>query len=108
MILKTKKDKIFFEIFNVGSKENNFTKREIVNTIGKFLPIDKIEYKEKGSDRRNYKVNFDKVKNILNFKAKYNLESGIKELIKYLKFKDYNRFSESSSLFGNYKIFKNE
>tara|TARA_Y100000590_G_scaffold205350_2_gene232869 strand:+ start:4027 stop:5028 length:1002 start_codon:yes stop_codon:yes gene_type:complete len=108
MILRAKKDKIFFEIFNAGSKENNFTKREIVNTIGKFLPIDKIEYKEKGSDRRNYRVNFDKVKNVLNFKAKHNLESGIKELIKYLKLKDYTHFSESSSLFGNYKIFKNE
>ena len=45
--LKTKKEKILFEIFNAGSKENNFTKREIVGTIGKFLPTDKIEYKSK-------------------------------------------------------------
>ena len=74
---------VSFEIFNAGSNKNNYRKKDIVNTISKFLPMRNIFFKSKGFDRRNYKVNFTKVQKKLNFKPTYTLEMGVQEIIEY-------------------------
>ena len=83
-----KKKQIAFEIFNAGSSKNNFRKIDIINKIKKILPTKNIIFKKDDVDKRNYKVNFDKIKKVLNFKIKYSLEYGVKEIYNSIKKKN--------------------
>ena len=42
--------------------DNNFTKRNIVDLVSKLVPNPKIKILAKGQDKRNYRVNFKKIK----------------------------------------------
>ncbi len=91
------------QVFNVGSNENNFTKRSIVKKINKFFDYNLTTYKQKGSDKRNYKVDFSKINKLLNFKPKYSLSNGIEEIINNLKLNSYKDLN-NNNLYGNYTI----
>jgi nucleoside-diphosphate-sugar epimerase len=80
-VLRSERNLIEGEIFNVGSDVNNFTKRQIVNMIIRFIKNCEIVYKEQGSDPRNYRVSFKKIKQQLDFQAKYNVEDYMAKLI---------------------------
>ncbi|MDC0426473.1 NAD(P)-dependent oxidoreductase [Pelagibacteraceae bacterium] len=97
------KKKIAYEIFNAGSTKNNFRKIDIVNKVKKILPIQNISFKKNDIDRRNYKVDFKKVKRVLNFKTKFSLEYGINEIYKALK---KNQFKNNRNQLGNFFVNK--
>ena len=97
--LNSKKYETDFQIFNAGSNKNNFTKRDIISAIVKILPFENIKYVKGGADRRNYKVNFDKVNRVLKFKTEYSLNYAIKEILNFLK-----KNQDEKNSFGNYKI----
>jgi len=101
-VLKTKKN-TNFEIYNVGSNKNNFTKRMLVKKISNYLKTEneKIIYLKNSKDKRDYNVNFLKLRKKLKVKNFYSLDYGIKEIILYLK-KNKKKISEDN--FGNYKI----
>lgn len=105
-VIRTNVEKINFQVFNAGSERNNATKLDIVNYLKPFFPEAEIIFKSQGSDPRNYRVNFDKVKNTLGFKAEYNIEDGIKEIIQELNqghFKIKNYYPDN---LGNYVLRK--
>lgn len=91
------------QVFNVGSTENNFTKRSIVEKINEFFDYNFVIYKEKGSDKRNYKVDFSKINKLLNFKPKYSLSNGIEEIVNNLNTNSYENLN-NYNLYGNYNI----
>jgi nucleoside-diphosphate-sugar epimerase len=66
------------EIFNVGDRRLNYTLAEIGEMIRKFFPETRIETVD-NNDRRDYKVNFDKIRKRLAFRCNYTLEDGIRE-----------------------------
>ena len=84
-VLEADKKITDFQVFNVGGDNNNFTKKQIVEQIFKFIPGEKVSFTEKKRDPRNYKVNFSKINKILNFKIKYTVHDGIKEMINFFK-----------------------
>jgi nucleoside-diphosphate-sugar epimerase len=84
-ISKLKKNKKYFQIYNVGSDKNNYTKMGLVKLIKKYLPNIKVEILGRSKDRRNYKVNFGKINKSLNFRPLYSVEYGIKELINFVR-----------------------
>lgn len=91
-VLSSNSDKIYGEIFNVGNNDDNYTVREIAEKIQKIVPDSEITYGENVSkDARSYRVDFNKIKNQLNFKTNWTLEKGIKNI--YENFFDKN-FSE--------------
>jgi len=95
------------EIYNCGNNKNNFTKNDIIKKIKKFIPNGKIDYTDvKGTDKRNYRVNFDKLEKQLKFKTKYSVEYGIKEIILSLKKNFYKVKKNSIQKFGNFSIKK--
>ncbi len=105
LVLKKKKHLINFRIYNAGSSKNNFTKKQIVKKITKIIPgKHNIIYRAKSRDRRDYFVNFDKIKKKLGFSTKYTLEYGIKEIIFFLK----KGFKNSHDNYGNYRLSKNK
>lgn len=73
------------EIFNVGEKKNNKTINDIAEVVKSFLPKTKIIHlNNKKTDRRDYSINCQKIKNTINWKADWSVEGGIKDLIKKL------------------------
>lgn len=68
--------------FHVGEEANNVTVREVAETVKKHLPDIEIEYKiGQPTDRRDYKINCQRLKNTIAWEAKRSLEDGIIELI---------------------------
>jgi len=80
-VLQSSEEKISGQIFNVGSNENNYRVKQIAELVEEFIPNSKIEYaKNANKDTRSYQVNFNKIKNDLGFKTKWNLQEGIKNI----------------------------
>jgi nucleoside-diphosphate-sugar epimerase len=67
------------EIFNVGDARLNYTLQQVAKTIGEVFPDTCVE-QVANSDLRNYRVNFDKVRNRLSFEARYSVREGVEEL----------------------------
>jgi nucleoside-diphosphate-sugar epimerase len=103
-VLRAPEEKISFEVFNVGGECNNFNKQSIIDEIMKHFPSALVKYKEKGSDPRNYKVNFSKIKNILGFEPKHTVPDGISELIGALKQNIFFRVEEQPNFYHNLEI----
>ena len=79
-----KKDLTNYQIFNAGSNKNNYTKKSIGTKIKKLVG-GKIKFLKKSKDKRNYIVDFSKVKKMLKFKPKYSVEYGIKEIFNKIR-----------------------
>ena len=67
------------EIFNVGDSRLNHTLQQVAEIIGEIFPDTRVEHIT-NTDRRNYRVNFDKVRNRLSFEANYTIRQGVEEL----------------------------
>lgn len=102
LVLKKEIKLIRNQIFNVGSDENNYTKKKIVQEILKKKIKSTVSYLKNDIDPRNYIVSFAKIKKILKFKAKYSVKYGINELINNFKL---DKFKNIKKL-GNFKIKK--
>ena len=81
-------DKMNRNIYNVGSDKLCLTKEQVALKIKKYLNF-YLKFAEFGNDpdKRNYIVSFNKI-NKLGFNTKYNLDYGIKEMIKAFSFMD--------------------
>ena len=80
-IIKIDKKKINGQIFNIASF--NLKLEDIGKKIKKLFPKIKINYLTSNFDKRNYRVSTNKAKRVLNFKPKYTLEKGIKNLVNF-------------------------
>lgn len=70
------------KIYHVGEEENNKTVREIADIVRSLKPDTEIELKPgEATDRRDYKINCNRFKNNIGWKAQYSVEDGIKELL---------------------------
>lgn len=79
-VLNAPQDKVAYNVYNVGSSEENYTKLMIVDEIKKQIPAAKIKYVQKDEDPRDYRVNSDKIKNELGFTISMTVQEGIEEV----------------------------
>jgi len=103
-VLEAPAPDISFDVFNAGGDNNNFTKRMIIEAIQKHIPDAPVAYQAHGSDPRNYRVDFKKIRDRLGFTPCFSVEDGIKELIRAL---DQNLFEDAetrANFYGNYEI----
>jgi nucleoside-diphosphate-sugar epimerase len=103
-VLEAPIDKVGFEVFNAGGEINNFTKQGIVDIILKYIPHAKVRYQQHGSDPRNYRVNFEKVRTILDFRPEYTVEDGVVELLNAIDNRIFDRADINHNFHGNYEI----
>jgi len=77
------REKIHNQAVNIGANEQNYQVRDVGNTVQSLVPKAKIVYTgEVGPDSRNYRVKFDKLYSLFpDFRLKYNLQSGLEELL---------------------------
>jgi nucleoside-diphosphate-sugar epimerase len=73
-------DKTDHEVFNVGRSGENYRKLDIVEEIQKRLDTGKVSYVRKDEDPRDYKVSFDKVREVLGFETTMTVPDGIQEV----------------------------
>ena len=85
LVLKAPLDLVSGKVFNIGSNSLNYQKIQLVNLIKKLLPQTEIEIKKDAVDPRSYKVSFDKVATVLDFKAAKSIEEGIVEIKEVLE-----------------------
>ena len=79
--IKSSKDAISGEIYNVGHTRENYTKKMLAETIQEFVPSTEIEITESKTDLRTYKVSFDKIKNNLKFISKKTIRNSIQDIL---------------------------
>jgi len=78
-------DRMRGQIFNMGSSQLNYTKRQIAENIRSQVSCEIIIAKSGDKDVRDFLVNFDKAK-ALGFDCQVSLEAGISELVKLYRF----------------------
>jgi nucleoside-diphosphate-sugar epimerase len=83
--LEAPRDKVHNQIFNVGQDSDNYRVKEIAQIVADVFPGCAIEFGPAGADNRSYKVNFDKLKNVLGFTCKRNATIGAVQLYALFK-----------------------
>jgi len=71
------------QIFNVGDNNENYQVKDIAKIISDTFPGCSLSMGTRGGDKRDYRVNFDKIKKILpGFQTKHTVASGAKQLLR--------------------------
>lgn len=84
LILESNPNKVSHEVFGVGDSNQNYQKKMIAEEILKIIPETNVNYIHKEEDPRNYKVDFSKIKNLLNFQITKTLPYGLNEIYNIL------------------------
>ena len=81
-VLEAPQEKIFNEAFNVGQTAHNYRIREIAEIVAEVVPGARLEIApDAGPDKRSYRVNFDKIANVLpSFKPRWDARRGAEQL----------------------------
>ena len=79
-VLESDVSKVKFNVFNVGSTSENYTKKMLVELISTVIKNPSISFIKKDEDPRDYKVSCDKIRNQLGFEPKNRVIDGIKEI----------------------------
>lgn len=82
MALEAPVETLRAQVFNVGTDAGNHTKDEIVGLVQKHVRDVDVEYKDLtfGGDMRDIRVSFSKIRRVLGFEAKIDVEAGICEV----------------------------
>ena len=85
MVLEAPIGKVRKNVFNVGDSTQNYQKKMIAEEILKIIPNTNIKYIQKKEDPRDYRVDFSKIKKMLNYSITKEVPDGLKEIHKVLK-----------------------
>jgi len=85
LAIESPKEKVAFDVFNVGDTSENYQKKMIVSELLKFFPKAKIKYVYRDEDPRDYRVSFEKIKKRLGFKITKRVSDGILQIKKALE-----------------------
>jgi len=69
------------QVFNVGRSGENYRKLDLVEEIGKQTDKGKVSYVKRDEDPRDYKVSFDKIREVLGFETLMTVPDGIGEIL---------------------------
>ena len=80
-VLAAPRDAVHNEVFNVGDDKQNYQIRTIADIIASAFPGCSLHVGELRGDRRNYRVDFEKINTQLpGFSCRYDVERGAQEL----------------------------
>ncbi|MCP4351321.1 MAG: NAD(P)-dependent oxidoreductase [Desulfobacterales bacterium] len=84
-VLNSHREKVAYNVFNVGDTSENYTKKMIADELLRQLPEGRIKYVQKDEDPRDYRVRFDKIKNELGFRISKTVPEGIKDVTESIR-----------------------
>ena len=79
-VLDAPVEKVHSSYFNVGSYDNNYTVREIAETVAQEFPECQLSFGPPSADNRSYKVRFDRIQDTLGFSCDWDLAMGARQL----------------------------
>ncbi len=85
LVMESPVEKVKANVFNVGSTEENYNKGMVIQEVCKVVPHVNVKFVESSEDPRDYRVNFDKIKNELDFTITKTVPDGVKEIYTLLK-----------------------
>ena len=85
LVLESDESKVRANVFNVGSTEENYNKGMIIEEVCKVVPDVHVDYVESSEDPRDYRVNFDKIKNELGYTITKKVPEGVREIYTLIK-----------------------
>lgn len=103
-VLNSPQERVRGEIFNVGSNDQNYTKKMIVDVIAQHLERVNVQYGKGGADPRNYRVAFDKVRQVLGFTNRFSVESSVAGLISAIRNGVFADVEDRKTFYGNYVV----
>jgi len=84
-VLNAPEEKVAYNMFNVGDSTQNYTKRMLVDELLLQIPGARVKYVQVGEDPRDYRVNFDKIKDGLGFKISRTVPEGMGDILACLR-----------------------
>ena len=73
------------QVFNVGSDAQNYTIQQVGEIIQRLVPTAEVLNMGSDTDRRNYRVNFSKINNLLGFVPQWSVEQGVQQVISRIR-----------------------
>ncbi|MBL7046009.1 MAG: SDR family oxidoreductase [Parcubacteria group bacterium] len=80
LALEADKEVVQKQIFNVGSNEQNYQVSQLAKLVASQFKGVSIDFAQDDPDKRNYRVVFDKISDILSFQAENSVEGSITEI----------------------------
>jgi nucleoside-diphosphate-sugar epimerase len=79
--LEAPRELVHNEAFNVGSTDENYQIRDVAKIVEETVPGSKITFAETaGPDKRNYRVNCEKIASRLGYRTEWTVRRGVQEL----------------------------
>jgi nucleoside-diphosphate-sugar epimerase len=103
-VLECPPEAVSFQVFNAGGDANNLTKRQIVKLVLKHVPNGRVMYRDNSLDRRNYRVDFRKVRQTLQFEPEFDVDYGVREIIAALRSHLLDDVDTRFNFYGNYEL----
>jgi dTDP-D-glucose 4,6-dehydratase len=69
------------EIFNVGSNAENYTIKQVGEIIQKYVPDAKLVLRGDDRDKRNYRVDFSRIRIMTGFTPNWTVEGGVRQVV---------------------------
>lgn len=79
--LAAEETRISGEIFNVGDEEQNLSKGDAARLVAAHQPGTELVLDEERGDPRSYCVRFDKIRDVLGFRATLQLDEGVRTIV---------------------------
>ena len=83
-VLEAPREQTASEVFNAGRSGENYTKQMLVEEIQRQVGRGKVSYVKRDEDPRDYKVSFDKIREVLGFETQKTVPDGIAEIVQAL------------------------
>ena len=84
LVLESNSEKVDNRIFGVGDTRENYQKKMLADELLKIYPQGKIKYIHKDEDPRDYRVDFSKIRNELNFNITKTVPISMREIANIL------------------------
>ncbi|WP_431835805.1 NAD-dependent epimerase/dehydratase family protein [Cellulomonas sp. Y8] len=80
-VLDAPREDVHTQVLNVGADSNNYTVREIAETVGAEFPGCEVSFGEPSADNRSYRVSFTKIREVLpGFETDWDAAAGAAQL----------------------------
>ena len=83
-VLEAPREKTASQVFNAGRSGENYTKQMLVDEIQRAVGRGTVTYVKRDEDPRDYKVSFDRIREVLGFETELTVPDGIAEIARAL------------------------
>lgn len=109
-VIKAPADKVHGQVFNVGDNKLNMTIGDLADKVAKVSKSKgktvELNISDNVSDRRNYRVDFSKIRTEVGFEASYTIEAGVEEILNEFAKGTYNNYKDLS--YSNFEMTKKQ